>query len=143
MVKSGSSFRSHGRWPTPGTATRTGRPERILETLKIGFQVGTSQAQWKLDFDWLFDLRDAAVHYSSQAAPTVAHPGLPTNVSPESADCVTEAADRAVAVMFDVFEKCVFSPKPALPDLVAWATAMRPTIDALRGTVRGTVRGTP
>jgi hypothetical protein len=34
----------------------------------------------------------------------------------------------------------VFSPKPGLPVLEAWATSMRPSIDALRGTVCGTVR---
>jgi hypothetical protein len=121
---------------------RTGRPERIRETLKLGFGVGKHGAQWKIDFDWLFDLRDAAVHHSSQATPTVPHPALPTNVTPESADYVTEASDRAVNVMFRVFDQCIATPKSTLPDLVVWANSLRPTIDALRGTVCGTVWGT-
>jgi hypothetical protein len=110
---------------------RTGRPERIQETLKLGFQIGRHARRWKTEFDWLFDLRDAAVHHTSDAAPSVPHPVLPTNVSPEVRDYSVEAADRAVQLMLEVFATCLSSPRPALAELTKWATDLRPSVQAL------------
>jgi hypothetical protein len=124
--------------PLPASITetwrrnRTGRPERIRETLKRGFRVGRHDRRWKKDFDWLFDLRDAALHHSSENAPPVPHPALPTNISPENADYCVEAADRAAGVMLDIFERCIDAAKPGLPQLSEWAGRLQPTVLSLR-----------
>lgn len=110
---------------------RTSRPGRIRETLKLGFDPGERLSAWDAEFKWLFNLRDAALHHTSIAAPTVPHPVLPVNVSPEVRDYSIEAADRAVGLMLDVFDTCLASPKSALPDLVKWATDLRPSVKAL------------
>ena len=48
----------------------------VLETLKAGFVVRGSAGAgvWARKFEWLFDLRDAAVHHKEAFAPPVRHP---------------------------------------------------------------------
>lgn len=100
-------------------AKRTPRESQILETLKIGFNVGRKSERWTAEFEWLFDLRDAALHHAPRSRDTVAHPMGGTHVSPEYADYCCENAARAIALLTDVIETCITAPRPALAE---WAS---------------------
>jgi hypothetical protein len=105
------------------------RRSTILETLKAGFEIRGSAAggRWAGEFNWLFDLRDAALHFEESQAPTVPHP-TGTNTGPENVLYSLEPAERAVSLLIEVLDTCTANPRPAL---VEWATAMRPTAESL------------
>jgi hypothetical protein len=112
-----------------------------VRRFKLGFKIGSQMSAWDTEFAWLFELRDAALHHSSSAAPTVPHPVLPTNVSLEVRAYSVEAADRGVRLMLDVFNTCLASPKPELSDLTEWANALRPSVAALLARAKPLVEG--
>jgi hypothetical protein len=62
----------------------------------------TKSAQsWPTEFRWLFDLRDAAVHFAEADKAPVPHAVAPTNVSPENVTYSLESAKRAVDLALD------------------------------------------
>jgi hypothetical protein len=105
------------------------RWSKILETLKMGFVIGGSAGggRWASDFEWLFDLRDAAVHFKESQKPTIPHP-TGTNTGPENVLYSLEPAQRAVSFLLEVLDTCTRTPRPPL---AAWAEAMRPTVEEL------------
>ena len=91
---------SHGRCGTsPGRRRQKGRGTKrhgkIREALKQVFDTGQVNTKWLADFDWLFDLRDAALHAEEKPRPPVPHP-LGTNTARENVDYSIESAERAV-----------------------------------------------
>jgi hypothetical protein len=110
------------------TAARTKRASRIVETLKLAFDVGKSAQSWPTEFRWLFDLRDAAVHFEEADKEPVPHAVAPTNVSPENVTYSLESAKRAVDLALDVLATCSANPKP---HTVEWARMTRSGIGDL------------
>ncbi|UQA92171.1 hypothetical protein [Streptomyces halobius] len=111
------------------------RHSNIREALKLVFVSGPFNADWIADFEWLFDLRDAAVHHEEKPKKTVSHPSLGTHTGPEYVDYSTGSADKAVTLMLDVLRWCVDNPKPAVPDARTWAEANRPVVADLESRV--------
>lgn len=99
-----------------------GRPARqrvILEAIKDCFKVGKHWQRWLVELDWLFALRDPAVHPMHKAGPTVVHPSAWGNVAAEYADYSADNAERALKLLEDVLRTCVDNAKPASRE---WAT---------------------
>lgn len=114
--------------PPPSAASRH---RQILEALKLGFHVGAKMHVWVGEFDWLFDLRDAALHHEEVFNSPVAHPSLPTNVAPENADYSLRSAERAWTLLKDVLTTCLEAPKPPITE---WVARKRPsTLATLAG----------
>lgn len=93
-----------------------GRPKRqrlILETLKHAFAVGSYAQGWLVEFDWLDELRDPAVHPKHKAGPAVAHPSGWGNFAVEYTEYSADNAERALALLQEVLRVCVEKPKPA------------------------------
>jgi len=95
--------------PTPA---RSNRRSIILETLKQGFGIGAKQHAWLPEFEWLFELRDGAVHHEEGARHTVPHPRLAVHVGEEMAAYSAESAERAYALVVDVLRTCLENPEP-------------------------------
>jgi hypothetical protein len=105
------------------------RHRQILETLKLGFAVGAKMHGWVAEFEWLFDLRDAALHHTETFRVPIPHPRLPTNVAVENRDYSLESAERAFRLLDDVLRKCLDHPKSAT---ARWASEKRAgTLDML------------
>lgn len=111
---------------------RTGsRWSTILETVKqAAFVRGPAVGGgiWAREFEWLFDARDAAVHFEEAPHPSVPHPSG-TYSGHENALYCLESARRAVDLLLEVIETCVDAPRPQIS---TWADTMRPTLDELR-----------
>ena len=106
----GGAVRTDNRWST------------ILETVRQAAKVtGTAEGgQWAAEFEWLYDLRDSAVHYEEKMSPSVPHP-TGTSSGAENARYCAEAATRAVNLALEVLETCLTSPRPPLEP---WATPL-------------------
>jgi hypothetical protein len=102
----------------------------LLETFKATFDVlgPAGGGAWAREFEWLFDLRDAAVHHDEENRDSVPHP-TGTNTSWASVAYSLEAAERAVALLFEVLETGLGSPRPPL---AAWASDHQHVLDGLR-----------
>jgi hypothetical protein len=109
---------------------RTKRHGKIREALKQIFDTGQMNANWMADFDWLFDLRDAALHAEEKPKPPLPHP-LGTNTAQENVDYSVESAERAVDLAVSVLQWCVDHPRPRLPDATNWAAANRTAVHEL------------
>ena len=105
----------------------TKRHGKIREALKQVFDTGQVNTKWVADFDWLFDLRDAALHAEEKPWPPVPHP-LGTNTARENVDYSIESAERAVDLAVSVLKWCVDHPRPDVTDAVAWAGANRASV---------------
>ncbi len=98
-----------------------GRPKRqrlILETLKHAFAIGSYAQSWLVEFDWLDELRDPAVHPEHKTGPVVAHPSGWGNFATEYTEYSANNAERALVLLQEVLRVCVEKPKPASR---AWA----------------------
>jgi hypothetical protein len=105
----------------------------ILAVLKEAFTVrgGAGGGRWACEFEWLFGLRDAAVHFRETTNPTVPHPaGVHTGV--ENVMYSLEAAERAIALLLEVLDVCTAFPRPGIASVVAWATRMRPSFEDIK-----------
>jgi hypothetical protein len=100
---------------------KTSRRDRILETLKLGFDVGGKAKEWAGDFDWLFDLRDGAVHHESEFKPVGDHPGGRLMVPQENIQYCWESAFRARDIAWTVIATCLRTAKAEHENLRAWA----------------------
>lgn len=106
---------------------RHGKPARhskIFETIKHGFDIGARTNSWPADFEWLFELRDAAVHHKEKWSDPAPHP-LGTNVSQENSKYSLEAVTRAVDVLLEVFDVCATRPKQAQLGVKGWSADIK------------------
>ena len=110
--------------------TGTKRHGKIREALKRVFDTGPVNQQWVDEFDWLFELRDAALHAEEAPKKPVPHP-TGTNTAQEQVDYSVESAERAVELALSVFRWCVDHPRTNLPEAVQWANTTRTTIEEL------------
>jgi hypothetical protein len=115
---------------TGWTNQKPPRPARILETLKLGFSLGKAGTNWVNEFAWLFEVRDAAVHFKESDRATAAHP-TGTHTSQENVTYSLEGAVRAVRFLHDVLSTSRRSPKPQHPQLVRYVALHGGTIDEL------------
>ncbi len=111
------------RWKQNGTKRRG----QIRETLRQGFRLVGEH--WGRDFDWLFDLRNAALDPGLAAGDPHAgsHP-LGIGAAPEFCEFTSEQAERAARLVVDVFRTCAAYPWPATR---AWADRMEPVVEKL------------
>jgi hypothetical protein len=109
-------------------ANKLPREKWILETLRHGFNVGPHTAHWATELDWLFDLRDAAVHPMEKFTPPMPHPTGGTNVALVHATYTCEASTRAVNLLVDIARTCVESPRSNLQEVVGWAESMKNSV---------------
>jgi hypothetical protein len=98
------------------------QPAKIREALKRVFVSRPFNDGWTRELDWLYDLRDPAIHHREEPQKTVPHPSL------EYIHYSTESADKAVQLMLEVLRWCVDNPKPAVRNARAWAEANRPVV---------------
>jgi len=106
--------------------THASRRRRILETLKLGFRVGkVAQQRWIGEFDWLYRLRDDAIHHAEAIRPLVEYRVTDESVvwgAPESLAYQAESARRAADLVVDVVRECLTNPKPGTAE---WAAQWR------------------
>jgi hypothetical protein len=108
---------------------RTPREKQILETLKAGFDVGRHAKRWATALEWLFDLRDAAVHPEEEFAPPLLHV-TGTNVAAVYGTYNSEAATGAIDLVIEIASVCVSAPRSKLPEVVGWAESMKNSVAA-------------
>jgi hypothetical protein len=108
----------------------TRRHGKIREALKQVFDTGAVNSRWVIEFEWLFDLRDAAAHAEESPRPPVSHP-LGTSTAAEHVVYSTENATKAVELVLSVLRWCVDHPRPNLSDAVQWARIHQPTMSGL------------
>jgi hypothetical protein len=112
------------------TPVETGtRWSTLLETFKAAFNVRGHEGGggWAREFEWLFDLRDSAVHHDEESRESVPHP-TGTNVSWANVAYSLESAERAVNLMVDVLDTAVGAPRPPIAD---WARDHQHALEAL------------
>jgi hypothetical protein len=93
------------------------RAHWIWETLRAGFDVNAKANTWPREIKELFGLRVGGLHPKTVFGQPAHHPVVP-NVSETRAIYTTEAADRAVAIMRDIYKTCRTSVRIAYPALV-------------------------
>jgi hypothetical protein len=96
----------------------TPRRARVFETLKHAFNIGPRQHAWAPEFEWLWRVRDFAVHHDPELREPVPHPEQPTNISVDSRDYSAHSAERALDLLEDVVKTCIASPTAETAD---WA----------------------
>src|SRR5205823_224135 len=88
----------------------TARSGVILETAKAAFAIGRHTKGFAADLQWLYRLRDDAVHFGEgQRSPVVHHSGTVT--AAPVAKWSWPLAHRAVAFMLAFMSRCTESPK--------------------------------
>lgn len=95
------------------------RNRQILETLKLGFSVGPSAANWLVELDWLFHVRDDIVHHGERLRPVVVSRTTSETVvlgGPEAFNLSSISARRAADLATGVIVECAANPKTALRD---------------------------
>ena len=112
------------------------REAHIRECLKRRFNTGKRDGDWVREFDWLFDLRDAAVHAEEKKLPSVPHPSGVTHAGQVAYDYSAEAAVRAVELMLDVLNTCADDPKQSDAGAKQWADSYGPAIRTLTTKLR-------
>jgi hypothetical protein len=88
------------------------------------------------EFDWLFDLRNAAAHPLYEQLPTMPHPSGVSRSGQASYDYSADGAVRAVDLMLDVLNTCADKPKPTDKEAQEWATRYGPSIQTLTTKLR-------
>lgn len=124
-----------------GSSPREGaRREGIIrEWLKAVFLVGKLNEPWVQEFQWLFCLRDGAVHYGESAEDPAPHP-LGLSVSKAHSTYHAEAAKRAVDLLMEVLHLVAERPKPKFREAVDWSAGIKASVrklDELRVPNRG------
>jgi hypothetical protein len=116
-------------WKKNGTKRRG----QIRETFKHGFRIVGDQ--WGSDFDWLFDLRNDAVHrrFASGDPAAGSHP-LGIRAAPEFCTFTCEQAERAARLVVDVYRTCTAYPWPATSD---WAEQVAPMVARMQADLDG------
>jgi hypothetical protein len=102
----------------------------VLEMLKRGFTLRAKAHRWRDEIDWLFTIRDDAVHFKEADRDTALHP-TGTGTSAENVTYSVESATRAVELLRDVLETCRVTPKKTYPALIRYVDLMGGTIDDL------------
>jgi hypothetical protein len=108
--------------PPASTATR---PRQIIETLKLGFSIGRESHRWLPELDWLFDVRDVAVHHAEELRPmTIVRVTAETVLvsSNEAWYFSAPNAHRAANLCAEIIDVCLAKPKRATRE---WATTRR------------------
>ncbi len=102
----------------------------LLETFKVAFYVHgrPGGGGWAGEFEWLFDLRDSAVHHDEENRESVPHL-TGTNTSWANVAYSLESAERAVNLMLDVLDTAVLAPRPPVAE---WACNHQHALEALR-----------
>jgi hypothetical protein len=122
------------KWRLKREAGEKGPPRhrQVFETIKraVAADSGTLD-QWRRDFTWLFDLRDAALHFREETSEAVPHPSGTTNSSAIYVSYCVENAGRAVDLLLEVLGQAVSSPRPSRPDFVKWASDFAPSVERL------------
>lgn len=116
---------------------RSNRPGKIREALKLVFNTGKVNTPWVAQFEWLFDMRDSAVHAAEKPAPPELHPAA-GHTSRENALYTVESAEQAVEFALSVFRWCVDHPRQKAPETVAWAANMHLMVEQLESQWLGT-----
>ncbi len=111
-------------------ANGTKRSSRILETFKCGFALGSKGNTWPSEVRWLFDIRDAAVHFEEQTQDFVPHPTGPETTC-EHVTYSLESANRAVTLLLDVLSTCQANPRPQHASLVTYVAAFGASVAQL------------
>jgi hypothetical protein len=114
------------QWVAKGTR----RHGKIREALKQVFVTGAVNSRWVTEFEWLFDLRDAAEHPEESPKLSVPHP-LGTNTAPEQVDYSMESATKAVELALSVLRWRVDHPRRNIADAVQWAEVNKSTVSKL------------
>ncbi len=114
----------------PKTCRGPARHARIVETLKLGFALGKAAVEWPPRFEWLFDLRDSAVHFEGGFRPPVPHP-VGVHTADTNVSYALESAQSTVDLLLEVLSTCAASPRDQLPSIVKWASDMTPTVEHL------------
>jgi hypothetical protein len=133
----GGSVAAHLDFPAGLQATwqknGTKRSARILETLKLAFEIGPRAGSWDERFRQLFDRRDFGVHHRSELRPMVPHATGRTQVSHESSVFCVENARDAVELAVEVMTTCMASPRATQRRIADWAPEAAGYVDVVRG----------
>jgi hypothetical protein len=106
-------------------ASTASRPRQIIETLKLGFSIGRESHRWLPELDWLFDVRDLAVHRAEEFRPmTIVRVTAETVLvsSNEAWYFSAPNAHRAANLCAEIIDVCLAKPKRATCE---WATTRR------------------
>jgi hypothetical protein len=110
---------------------RTPRHAQVLETLKRGYKVGRVSKAWSNELEWLFGLRDSAVHFEGHFAETALHP-MGTGISADVAEFSPESSTRAVDLMMAVLKTTTHNPKQLTAELSASLSSLVAQVEELR-----------
>lgn len=120
------------KWREKRVSGKKGPPRhrQVYETIRRAVVADAETLKrWTADFEWLFDLRDAAVHHKEEAAQAVPHPSGTTSSSEIYLSYCVETAGRAVDLLLEVLTQVVTSPRPNRADVVKWAGDMTAIVD--------------
>ena len=103
--------------------SRARRDRKIIETLKLGFDVGHLWQSWSADLEWVFGVRDGIVRHAEDHRPLVVGRYTARTVvisAPEAYKLSAETARRAASIARSILTVCLIRPKEATRD---WAQA--------------------
>jgi hypothetical protein len=120
------------KWRDPGKRNPPARTQ-VLETIKGAVAGdGNTLSRWAGELEWLFDLRNSALHYTEETGPAVLHPSGTTNASGIYQDYCVENAARSVDLLLEVLTNASSSPRRSNVEVMKWAEDYRRIIDQLR-----------
>ena len=118
---------------------RTGRGRQwgyMLETFR---RASPAARTWQTDLEWVYALRDDAVHFHGEAHEPVWHPGLKTNIARENLAYSVESSERAVDFLVATLSAILLPDPQRPPELAAWGQARAHVLvelDALRSSIQ-------
>jgi hypothetical protein len=122
-------FRQYVNRPA-GLTEETSRNAWIVETAKAGFRLGPITNTAPRDLQWLYRLRDEAVHYGDRLEPPVEHAsGVLMAGAPAQWDL--HAAIRAVEIAVAFIGRCIHHPDRANVPLTVWCSPNRESFEPI------------
>jgi hypothetical protein len=103
---------------------------RIAQTLHTRFKLGPLTNTLRKNLNWLFGLRDDAVHFGEEDRDVVPHP-VGVHVAAAQLDFSSDRSHRAIRLLASVFRAVANGPRPGHAPLEAWVETHRAGLVAL------------
>lgn len=106
---------------------------KVLATLRYTFGDYALAPSLPTELEWLYEVRNDAVHNQAPIGPIVVHPALGTRTTPARVRYGVENATRAVDLLIRVLETVSGTSEPQSQPALRWSRSWRPGISEIVG----------
>lgn len=111
---------------------------KVAATLNLTFSEGRFGAALERNLDWLYGLRNTAVHNQAPEGSIVFHPVFGTRTTPARVRYSVENASRAVEILLGILRTATTQSEVDAPATQEWSRSWRPGVSEIAGRRVGT-----